>query len=163
MENSVYTQLTEYITENQSKFYRLAYSYLNNQEAALDAVQNAVCKALENYRSIRNPEYLKTWFYRILINESLAYRKKYRRELPLEEEFIREDFYYQKEFDEGMDLYEKVNRLPDKYKTIIVLHYYEDMTLKEIADITGINLNTVKTRLYAGIRGLQKSMKGELL
>lgn len=163
MENSVYTQLTEYITENQSKFYRLAYSYLNNQEAALDTVQNAVCKALENYRSIRNPEYLKTWFYRILINESLAYRKKYRRELPLEEEFIREDFYYQKEFDEGIDLYEKVNRLPDKYKTIIVLHYYEDMTLKEIADITGINLNTVKTRLYAGIRGLQKSMKGELL
>lgn len=39
MKDSVYTQLTEYITGNQNKFYRLAYSYLNNKEAALDAVQ----------------------------------------------------------------------------------------------------------------------------
>lgn len=52
MKDSVYTQLTEYITGNQNKFYRLAYSYLNNKEAALDAVQNAVCKALENYPSL---------------------------------------------------------------------------------------------------------------
>ncbi len=101
MKDSVYTQLTEYITGNQNKFYRLAYSYLNNKEAALDAVQNAVCKALENYPSLRNPDYLKTWFYRVLVNECLAYRKKYRRELPLVEEFIKEDFYYQKEFDAG--------------------------------------------------------------
>lgn len=85
MKDSVYTQLTEYITGNQNKFYRLAYSYLNNKEAALDAVQNAVCKALKNYPSLRNPDYLKTWFYRVLVNECLAYRKKYRRGLPLEE------------------------------------------------------------------------------
>ncbi len=163
MKDSVYTQLTEYITGNQSKFYRLAYSYLNNKEAALDAVQNAVCKALENYQTLRNPDYLKTWFYRVLVNECLAYRTKYRRELPLEEELVREDFYYQKEFDEGLNLYDKVNNLPDKYKTVILLHYYEDMTLKEIAAITGINLSTVKTRLYAGIGRLQKSLKGELI
>lgn len=162
MEKSVYTQLTEYITGSQNSFYRLAYSYLGDKDAALDAVQNSVCKALENYQSIRNPEFLKTWFYRVLINECNAYRKKYHRELPLEEELVREDFYYQKELEEGFDLYEKVNKLPDKFKSVIILHYYEDMTLKDISEITGVNLSTVKTRLYAGIKRLQKAMKGEL-
>ncbi|SHO49308.1 sigma-70 family RNA polymerase sigma factor [Anaerocolumna xylanovorans] len=160
---SVYAQLTEYITGSQNSFYRLAYSYLGNREAALDAVQNSVCKALENYQSIRNPEFLKTWFYRVLANECIAYRKKYQRDLPLEEKLVQKDFYYQKEFEAGLNLYEKVNRLPDKFKTIIILHYYEDMTLKEISEITNVNLNTVKTRLYAGIKKLQKAMKGEEL
>ena len=71
MKKMLYEQLVAYILENQNRFYRLAYSYTKNQEDALDAVQNAVCKALEAFESIRNPGAIKTWFYRILINESL--------------------------------------------------------------------------------------------
>ena len=65
----LYENLIQYILDHQERFYRLAYSYTGNQEDALDAVQSAVCKALEAYGSLRNPDAIKTWFYRILTNE----------------------------------------------------------------------------------------------
>ncbi len=81
MKQTLYELLVSYIVENQNKFYRVAYSYARNQEDALDIVQNAVCKALESYKNIRNADAVKTWFYRILINESLAAIKQRKKEL----------------------------------------------------------------------------------
>ena len=72
MKQDLYEQVIIYIIENQDKFYRLAYSYVRDQEEALDAVQNAVCKALEHYDELRNGAAVKTWFYRIVVNESLS-------------------------------------------------------------------------------------------
>lgn len=82
--------LAAYLIANREKFYRLAFSYVRSQEAALDIVQNAVVKGLEHAESIREMAYIKTWFYRILVNESLSYMKKYGREVPLEPEQMRE-------------------------------------------------------------------------
>ena len=67
--------LAAYLIANREKFYRLAFSYVRSQEAALDIVQNAVVKGLEHAESIREMAYIKTWFYRILVNESLSYMK----------------------------------------------------------------------------------------
>ena len=58
-------QLTSFFVENQARFYRLAYSYLKNREEALDAVQSAVCRALEKQDSLQEPDALRAWFYRI--------------------------------------------------------------------------------------------------
>ena len=63
----------EYITQNQQAFYRLAYSYTKNSDAALDVVQDAIVKGIEKLHTLRNPAYMKTWFYRILVNEGLNY------------------------------------------------------------------------------------------
>lgn len=49
MKEDFYRKIVDYIIENQNKFYRLAYSYVRNQEDALDVVQSSVCKALEHY------------------------------------------------------------------------------------------------------------------
>ena len=76
MKTDFYDSIVAYIVDEQNKFYRLAYSYLRNRDDALDAVQNAVCKALEHYRDIKNQEAVKTWFYRILINESINILKE---------------------------------------------------------------------------------------
>ncbi len=80
------TIVISYILENQDKFYRLAYSYVHQKEAALDIVQNAVVKALEHWQDIRQVAHIKTWFYRILVNESLQYLKKTEKELLWEDE-----------------------------------------------------------------------------
>lgn len=80
MKETLYETLISCITENQNRFYRVAYSYVKNEEDALDAVQNTVCKALESYRNLKNAEAVRTWFYRILINESIdimRQRKKF--------------------------------------------------------------------------------------
>ena len=79
MKEDRYEQVVSYIIENQEKFYRLAFSYVQNQEDALDVVQNAVCRALEHYDSLRNESALRTWFYRILVNESLLILKDKRK------------------------------------------------------------------------------------
>lgn len=79
MKQILYERLIQYIVENQERFYRVAYSYTRNQEDALDIVQSAVCKALEAYESIKNEDAIKTWLYRILVNECLAVIKKRKR------------------------------------------------------------------------------------
>lgn len=96
MKQTLYDMLVAYIVQEQNKFYRLAYSYVKNQEDALDVVQNAVCRALENYDSLRDEKAVKTWFYKILVNECFALLKAKKRmvlseddsywEIPYEEE-----------------------------------------------------------------------------
>lgn len=81
--DGVRTELITFITENQEKLYRFAVSQMKDRDAALDTLQNAIVKALENYTAIRKPEYMKTWFYRILLNECHGYMRKNSRKLPL--------------------------------------------------------------------------------
>lgn len=76
MKQDLYDKIVAYIVENQKKCYRLAFSYVRNEEDALDIVQNAICKALEHYESLQREDAIKTWFYRILVNESLLFLKK---------------------------------------------------------------------------------------
>ena len=61
-------RLESYLIDGQERFYRLAYSYLQNREEALDAVQTAVCRCLERRDSLRDEGALGTWFTRILVN-----------------------------------------------------------------------------------------------
>jgi RNA polymerase sigma-70 factor (ECF subfamily) len=73
---------------------------------------------------------------------------------------IQDEIYLEKAFDTDVELYEAVRQLAPETQTIIFLYYYEEYTLKEIAQITGYNLNTVKSRLYAGLKKL-KNIVGE--
>ena len=157
----IYDCTVQYIIENQNKFYRLAYSYVREEQAALDVVQNAICRGLENCYSLRNPLALKTWFYRIVVNESLQYLRKRKNETPLTEEQAAGLTYSEPAFDEDHRAYEAVMRLPDAMKTVVILHYYEDLTLKQIAEITDAPLSTVKTRLYSALRKLKSTLKEE--
>ena len=76
--------LINYVKDNQEKLYRIAFSYSKNEEAALDIVQEAITKALKNMNKLREEQYVKSWFYRILINESLDYVKKNKKILTCE-------------------------------------------------------------------------------
>lgn len=154
----LYENLIQYILENQERFYRLAYSYTRNPEDALDAVQSAVCKALEAYGSLRNPDAIKTWFYRILTNECLRLLKERKKDAwaaRLEDE---DAVYYEKAYDRE-NVEAELDRLEPEVQTIIRLRFFEGMSLKEIAEITGGNVNTVKTRLYRGLKQLKETME----
>lgn len=154
MKRDLYDRIVAYIVENQNKFYRLAFSYVQNQEDALDAVQNSVCKALEHYSQIRNEEVIKTWFYRILVNESLKILKE-RKKISGNEEEMASLSYEEKGFEIQDDLYSHINRLDEDTQKIIKLRFFEELSLKEIAQITELNLNTVKAKLYRGLKLLK--------
>lgn len=156
--------LAAYLIANQEKFYRLAFSYVRSQEAALDIVQNAVLKRTWNMRKAFGKWHIsRLWFYRILVNESLSYMKKYGREVPLEPEQMREITDSSKEeWQEESEMYQAVMGLPEEMKTVVVLRFYEDMTLAEIAEVTGISLSQVKYRLYTGLEKLRQQCYGEV-
>ncbi|MBE7721578.1 RNA polymerase sigma factor [Lacrimispora indolis] len=159
MRQEIYDKMTGYIIENQKKFYRLAFSYAQNQEDALDIVQNAVLKALDHYESLKNPDAIKTWFYRILVNESIYFLKKDKKEIASGEELGLEIPYYEQGYEPSEDLYDEINQLDTETQNIIKLRFFEEMSLKEIAEITGANLNTVKARLYRGLKLLKQNIQ----
>ena len=148
--------LIEYIKDNQEKLYRIAFSYSKNEEAALDIVQEAITKALKNINKLSEESYIKTWFYRILINESLQYIRKNKRILSYELEAIENKVDCNVDFAEGLDVYKYVQDLNEKLKTVIILRFFEDMKISEIAKITKTNESTVKSRLYKGLKELKR-------
>lgn len=171
MKQDKYEQVTAYIIENQDKFYRLAYSYVRNQEDALDIVQNAIIKALENYSTLKNRNALRTWFYRILVNESITYIRRHGKEVQYGEtgqlvEEVQVKAYQAGNgtafFGEGMEaegLYREMNGLPLDLQNIIKLHYFEELKLTEVAEVLEMNVNSVKAKLYRGLKKMKIHME----
>lgn len=151
--------LIEHIKENQEKLYRIAYTYTKNQETALDVVQEAITKSLENINKLRNEEYVKTWFYRILINEAIKATKSDKNfieyELATNELFSAS---YENDLVENIDIYTIIQKLNQKLKTVIILRFFENLKIEEIAYITKTNANTVKSRLYKGMEEIKKEI-----
>lgn len=139
------------ITDRKEDFYRLAYSYVKNQEDALDIVQESIKKALDSVDSVRT-DTIKSWFYKILVRTAIDFLRKQKKLKVMDDQTIeflsqgKEDTY------RDTDLHEALDELPQPYHTIIVLRFFEDLKLEEIAEITGENLNTIKTRLYRGLK-----------
>lgn len=158
MRQKLYDKIVRHIIDNQEKFYRLAFSYVRNQEDALDVVQNAIYKALDNYESVKNENAVNTWFYRILVNESLLFLRQRKAEMVPEEEKVLEIPYYEKQFEKEEDLYEQINRLEDDLQNIIKLRFFEELSLKEISEVMDMNLNTVKAKLYRGLKMLKQNI-----
>ncbi|MFF0873488.1 RNA polymerase sigma factor, partial [Bacillus velezensis] len=117
-----------------------------------DIVQESIQKALTSVESVKNPDVIKSWFYKILVRTAIDFLRKQKKLKVMDDETIeflsrgKEDHY------KDTDLHEALDDLPHQYKTIIILRFFEDLKLEEIADITGENINTVKTRLYRGLK-----------
>ena len=157
-------ELTEFFKINEEKIYKFAYGYVKNQDIALDLVHESIVKAIQKKNSIREKKYFKTWFYRILINECLGYLKKRNKILFFEEIKDKENIgTLEENSDNNIDLYDAIDKLPEKLKTIIMLRFFEDMTLDEISQIMKTNLSTVKSRLHKALEILKIDMKGEKL
>ena len=151
--------LVEYIKENQNKLYRIAFSYTKEEESALDIVQESIEKALKNIHQLKTAEYVKTWFYRILINESLQYVKKNKKLIMYSIDDLEKDIYWEEDIQkDDIDIYKCVQKLNDKLKTVIILRFFEDMKIEEIAKVTNTNVNTVKSRLYKALEELKKTV-----
>lgn len=139
------------LLNNYNKYYRLAYSYVHNEADACDIVQNGAYRAILHSDSLKKKEYVETWLYRIMLNEIFRLLQK-EQPLSLEEvelEHGKEDVY------ENVDLRRALDAMKQEDKAVIELKYFEDMKLEEIADVLGENVNTVKSRLYRGLRKLR--------
>lgn len=153
------SELTAYLVENQERFYRLAYSYLHDREEALDAVQTAVCKALEKQDDLKNADAMRTWFYRILVNVYTDQLRRRKRVVLVPQEALDMGSYEDPLPADGT-LAQRVEGLPPEVATIVKLRFYEELSLKEISSVVNCPLSTVKTRLYTGLKKLRVAMEG---
>lgn len=147
-----------YIYENVDRIYRFAYTYTKNQNDAEDVVNESVIKALKSIDSLKNTEYMGTWFYRIVINTAISHLRKSSRTLylsPLDLENLKQD----KDDFSAISFEEIINTLEPKYRSIVVLRFLEDRQLSEISEILGENINTIKTRLYKALDILRIEME----
>lgn len=147
------------VTEHQNNVYRLAYSYVKNKDDALDIVQDAIHKAFVSMDQLQDKNSVKSWFYRIVVTTSLDFLRKQKKIQVMEDDILEslipgaEDTYH------NIDLAASLDELPPKYRTVIMLRYFEDMKIEDIAAVTEENANTVKTRLYQGLKKLRITLE----
>ena len=154
--------IEQIILEKYNQYYRLAYSYVHNEADASDIVQNGAYKAIRNSHTLNKPEYAETWIYRIMLNECFRYLKQPQF---LSYEAIQEEngieVGYTEDTYANVDLQRAMDALPEKDKAIVILKYFEDKKLEEIAEILDENVNTIKSRLYRGMKKLREALSDE--
>lgn len=143
-----------YINENIDAAYRFAFTYAKNKEDAEDILNESVVKALRSINSLRDPEKIKPWFYRIIANTALTHIKSRQKIVYLEYEDM-ENLDSVTDDYSNLNFNELIEKLDPKYKSIIVLRFFENMTIQEVASVLDLNENTVKTRLYKALKMLR--------
>ena len=150
-------EFAEHITRIRTKLYKTALTYLGSEALALDAVDEAVYKALCGKWRLRQPEYFDTWITRILINECHNELRRQKRYHPLDTlpEAAPEDF-------DALPLKEALRRLPKDLKDVIILRYFAGCTVAETAQTLGIPPGTVSTRQRKALRLLRLELEEEV-
>lgn len=151
--------------------FRTAMAILGNEADARDATQDAFVRVWRDLPGLRGSARFDQWFGRILVNTCrTAVRGRGRRlvrevsvtsmpgagvgfDPPAESRNLRS-------WDDEM-VSQALDRLSVSDRTLLVLHYYEDLTLAEIADRVGIPAKTVKSRLFTARRALERAVEGE--
>lgn len=154
-----YGQLIEYHKEY---LYRTAWLSMKNEEKALDVVGECILRGFRFIHTLKTPGYFKTWITRILLNVIQDYYGK-NPELESTEELDIAVPVDTVSREEKMDLHQAIDLLPDKYKTVIVLKYFDELKISEIAYVMDMPEGSVKVYLSRARRELRKLLKEEYL
>lgn len=149
------------VHEEKEKMYRMAYIYMRNEDDALEVFQESLYKALNSINTLKNNDYFSTWLMRILINTAIATLKKKQKIISVEHEILDQMVngeYLQTE--EHLDLLQAMDDMEEKYKTVLLLRYYQDYTVKQIAAFLDCPEGTVKTNIRRGLEILRPKLKG---
>lgn len=167
------------ITTYQQPVYNLACRLLNNPGDACDVVQEVFLKVFRKVGSFRGESSLKTWIYRITVNEAHNHQRWFsrhrRQEVGLEGDDEGGPCYSQRlcdpsrsPFDRAMDreqralIEEALGRLNPSFREVVVLRDIEELSYDEIADVLQLALGTVKSRILRGREALRKDLMGRL-
>lgn len=138
------------------QLYRTAYVYVKNEQDALDVVQETVYKAFISIGQVKEPKYFVTWLTKILIRNCYRVLNQQTAVADLIEQIpVKESSR-----EEHLDLIDALSHLRKEYRDVLVLFYFHDVPMKEIASFIGITLNTVKTYLKRGREELKKQLGG---
>lgn len=149
-------QFTAYAQRHIDTVYRVAYNYIKSPPDADDVTQNVFLKLLQARKPFESDAHVKNWLIRVAINEC--------------KNLVRSKWWKSESFDEcaaslsfdspaHSDLFYAVMALPKKYRMPIYLHYYEEYSTQEIAELLKLPKNTVCTQLKRGRELLRESLQ----
>lgn len=158
--NAENRELEELYSRNADMVYRICFMRLKSAEDAEDAVQNIFLRYLKKPKKFSDSEHEKAWFITAARNyckDVFKFCGRLRRvdmeSLPEQAETVGNPE------NEESELFEKLMSLPEKYREILYLYYYEDYPTKEIAKLLGRNESTVRTQLSKGRERLKKLLR----
>ncbi len=148
--------VTEALDKYSDMVRRICFMYLKSEADVEDIFQNVFLKLLQHNKSFENEEHEKAWLCRVAINECKDFHKSFFRkntcsiddlEIPMEDKT-----------EEGV--LREVLLLPQKYRNVIYLYYFEGYSVPEIANILGRNQNTIHTHLRRAKAILKNKLRG---
>ncbi|PWU70051.1 MULTISPECIES: sigma-70 family RNA polymerase sigma factor [Gracilibacillus] len=162
--------ITQLMDEYSDGILYLVYTYVKNRTIAEDLTQEIFLKCYEKLDQFHHQASLKTWLYRIASNHCKDYLRSWHyRKVSLTEKIWDYIPSKSKEVEEeviakhqGDNLSQAVMSLPIKYREIVFLHFYEELSFREISKVTTVNINTIKTRMKRAKEILKEKMKEEV-
>jgi RNA polymerase sigma-70 factor (ECF subfamily) len=157
---------TDLARASMDRMYALASLILRDRDRAQDAVQDGLVSAWKDVRALRDPGAWDAWLHRLTVRACYRHARKDRRRM-LVEVHVLPDPEPARPFDLALAVADRdrlereIGRLTIDQRTVMVLHYYLDLPLIEVAGILGIPLGTAKSRLYHGLRIVRSSMERE--
>jgi RNA polymerase sigma-70 factor (ECF subfamily) len=159
--------LSDLIQERKDDIYKLAYAYVKNREDALDILHDVVCKVIISIKNLKNPEFFNAWLIRITINCCLDYLKKNNKISAFEKKYqnsqgieqIADNCKNYERLAAKIDLFKAVDKLSIEQRKVVILKYYQDLTLHQVAEKMACPVGTVKSRLSKALYYLRRELK----
>ena len=147
------------IREYQTNLFVTAFNVCKNAEDAKDVVQDTFIAYYTSNIQFNDEQHIRAWLFRVTVNKAKDVRKSFwhRNKIPLEDYIASLPF----ETKEDSNLFETIMHLPEKYRIVIHLFYYEDWNIREISEILHISESNVKIRLSRGRALLKDVLKEE--
>ncbi|MCM3626242.1 RNA polymerase sigma factor [Paenibacillus glycanilyticus] len=158
--------LLQLIMADQDAYYRLAYSYMGNEHDALDAMEDMIVTLYEKIDQLQKGEAFYSWSKTILVNRCKTMLRRKEKYQPLEEEqemtlpALTEENPY-RSMESEMDMQTLLSHLNAGQREAIELRYVHDFPYQTIADMTGVPLGTIKSRISQGIQKLKNIIGGD--
>ncbi len=141
----------------QSNLYAVAFNICKNAEDAEDVVQDTFMQYYSCKKEFDSGQHIRAWLIRVAINKAKNVNRTFWRRNKMSLEDYMETLTF--ETPESEELFAAVMHLPDKYRIVIHLFYYEDYTVREIAEILKLSESNVKTRLSRGRALLKEKLQ----
>lgn len=152
------TDLDNIYTKYADRLYAAAFNICRQQQDAEDAVQDAFTRLYHSNKDFESEEHIKAWLLRVTINAAKSTKRLFWNRMRSSYEEYMDSLTFEEESDRS--LMDEVLNLPEKYRIVIHLFYFEEYKVREIADILNVSENTVKTRLLNGRRILKEKLEG---